>query len=187
MGRVGLYIPSGDYGRTFTQYIISTFMVDLSPAMGRLDSLGATMSRTIAGYVIRNCHRRDKGVCVGKGVASRGGIVVAVHSGNYKVSSVGGTVRPLFAATPSRSETKLNFTIVRDFYSGIHIHSGPSDKAAMALRGVVNSRGSQWGWAYQRGCKAYPYLLRAVFEREGEMQEAFYVKISQAHGNSWWL
>lgn len=134
-GRFELAIDDGDMGRNFTHIIISTFVAPLSPALRRLTSLGATISRTMAGYVIRKCGSGCNGVCVDKGV-SNSIIGVAVHSGNYNVSSVTHTVAPLFAAKRNR-HTKLNFAIVRDFYSGVSIHSTVKGNADIILIGGV--------------------------------------------------
>lgn len=125
-------------GRKCTHATISTFVSRLSPAVRRLGSVEASIDRTIAGYVIRTCGGSYKGVCVSIGVFNSNGAIAGVHSENHKVRSVGGTHRPLFAAL-NNSESKLKFSIVRDFSSGMEIASALKGNAAMALCGAVGN------------------------------------------------
>ncbi len=136
-GGFAVALVSHSTGRNFMETAISTFTLRLSPALRRVDSVGATIDRTIAGYVIRTCGRGSNGVCVANRVCSSGALGVGVHSGNYKVRGIRGTVRPLFAAINNR-HTNLNFTMVRDFVSSVGIGSTVRGNAAIVLTGGVD-------------------------------------------------
>ncbi len=131
-------MPTGDDGRTFMETTTKTFVSRASPAVRRVTSVGATISRKIAGTVVRNCRGVGKIMALVYHVR-RGVIRVIVVSRNMNVTSVRGTERPLCASGPGRRQDKVNFAIVRAFVSMLVVRSRMKGKAGVAVQGQVKT------------------------------------------------
>lgn len=118
---------------------MTSFLARLGPAIRRITSIGATISRTMAGTVVRKCRRQMRAMEVRYDVRGRlFAMRVSSHKGN--VTGIRGTVRPVFAAGPRSSQSKVKFSFVRTFVSDIRMRSGMKRKADMGVAGAVNGK-----------------------------------------------